>query len=93
MSMYETIYMTVQAAVAVVCWLIVAGGAALAIFSCTIHDTFLERIGLAAVSITATGAAVRIVNDGWISDGSAALALAMAGYVAIVAHKHVRGMG
>lgn len=92
MSMYETIYITVQAAVSVVCWLIVAGGAGLAVFSCTVHDTFFERIGLSAVSITALSTAFRIVESGWTSDGGADLAVAMAGYVAAVAYKHVRGM-
>lgn len=91
MSMYETIYITVQAAIAVVCWLIVAGGAGLAVFSCTVHDTLLERIGLSAISITAIGTACRIVDAGWASDGGAALSMALAGYVAAVAYKHVRG--
>lgn len=57
----------------------------------SIHDTTMERLGLSAVSLAATGAACRIVADGWASDGSAALALAMAGYVMAVAYKHVRG--
>lgn len=91
MSMYETIYITVQAAVSVVCWLIVAGGAGLAVFAACIHDTTLERIGLSAVSIAAVGEALRVVAAGWIDDGSAALSLAMAGYVIAVAYKHVRG--
>ena len=90
--MHETIYITVQAAIAVVCWLIVAGGAGLAVFSCTVHDTLLERIGLSAISITALGTAFRIVDSGWASDGGAALSMAMAGYVAAVAYKHVRGI-
>ncbi|NYT81456.1 hypothetical protein H0A70_08130 [Alcaligenaceae bacterium] len=89
--MDQTIYMTVQAAVSAVCWLIVAGGAGLAVVAKSIHDTTMERVGLSAVSLAATGAAFRIVADGWTSDGSAALALAMAGYVIAVAYKHVRG--
>jgi len=88
--MDHTIYLTVQAAISVVCWLIVAGGSGLAVFARTIHDTTMERIGLSAVSLTATGEACRIVADGWTSDGSAALSMAMAGYVAAVAYKHVR---
>lgn len=91
--MYETIYITVQAAVSVVCWLIVAGGAGLAVFATSIHDTTLERLGLSAVSLAATGQAFRIVSAGWIDDGSAALALAIAGYVVAVTYKHVRGEG
>lgn len=89
--MDNAIFLTVQAAVCVVCWLVVAGGAGLAVFSPSIHDTVFERIGLSAVSITATGAAWRIIQAGWESDGDTTLALAMAGYVATVAYKHVRG--
>lgn len=90
--MDNTIFMTVQAGVSVVCWLIVAGGAGLAVFARTILDTTLERIGLSAVSITAVGTACRIIEDGWTSDGSAALSIAMAGYVTAVAYKHVRAV-
>lgn len=89
--MDSAIYLTAQAAVSVVCWLIVAGGAGLAVFAREIHDTVLERIGLSAVSIAATGAAWRIVQAGWQSDGDTTLAVAMAGYVATIAYKHVRG--
>jgi hypothetical protein len=46
-----------------------ASGAGLAVFSCTVHDTLLERIGLSAVSLTALGTAFRIVDSGWASDG------------------------
>lgn len=90
--MDETIYLTVQAAVSVVCWLVVAGGAGLAVFARTIHDTTMERLGLSAVSLSAVGEACRIISYGWTSDGSAAMAISMAGYVAAVAYKHVRGM-
>lgn len=90
--MDQTIYLTVQGAISAICWLIVAGGAGLAVFARSIHDTTLERIGLSAVSITATGAAWRIVQAGWVTEGGAALALAMAGYVMTVAYKHVRGV-
>lgn len=89
--MDQTIYLTVQAAASVVCWLIVAGGAGLAVFAKSIHDTTLERLGLSAVSLAATGEAFRIVAAGWIDDGTAALSIAMAGYVIAVAYKHVRG--
>lgn len=89
--MEQTLYMTVQAAVAAVCWLIVAGGAGLAVFARCIHDTTMERAGLSAVSVTSVGAAYRIVANGWTSDVEAALAIAMAGYVAAVAYKHMRG--
>lgn len=89
--MDQTIFMTMQAAVAAVCWLIVAGGAGLAVFARCIHDTTWERLGLSAVSLAATGTACRIVAEGWVSDGSTALAMAVAGYVIAVTYKHVRG--
>lgn len=88
--MDNTIYLTVQAALSVVCWLIVAGGAGLAVFARTIHDTTLERIGLSAICITSVGTACRIIDRGWTTDGGAAMAVAMAGYVIAVMVKHVR---
>lgn len=89
--MDNTIYLTAQAALSVVCWLIVAGGAGLAVFARCIHDTTIERIGLSAVCITAVGTACRIIASGWASDGGTAMAVAMAGYVIAVTVKHVRG--
>lgn len=88
--MYETILITLQGAVSVVCWLIVAGGATLAVFTRAINDTVLERIGLSAVAIASVGTAWRIVGQGWITDGGASLSIAVAGYVAAVAWKHIR---
>lgn len=88
--MDSTIYLTLWAVLAFVSWLIVAGGAVLAVFSRAIKDTTLERIGLAAVSITATGAACRIFIAGWASAGDAVLAASTAFYVAAVTVKHIR---
>lgn len=88
--MDNTIYLTAQAALSVICWLIVAGGAGLAVFARGIRDTTLERIGLSAVSITAVGTACRIIERGWTTDGGTAMAVAMAGYVIAVTLKHVR---
>ncbi|GAB1830119.1 hypothetical protein MyNCGM70_29970 [Achromobacter xylosoxidans] len=90
MTMDSTIYLTLWAVLAFVSWLIVAGGAVLAVFSRTIKDTTFERIGLAAVSLTATGAACRIFIAGWASAGDAALAASAAFYVAAVTAKHIR---
>lgn len=90
MTMDSTIYLTLWAVLAFVSWLIVAGGAVLAVFSRAIKDTTLERIGLAAVSITATGAACRIFIAGWASAGDAVLAASAAFYVAAVTVKHIR---
>lgn len=88
--MDSTIYLTLWAVLAFVSWLIVAGGAVLAVFSRAIKDTTFERIGLAAVSLTATGAACRIFMAGWASAGDAALAASTAFYVAAVTAKHIR---
>jgi len=53
----STIILTLWAVLAFVCWLIVAGGAALAALARGIKDTTPELIGLSAVCLTATGAA------------------------------------
>lgn len=90
MTMDSTIYLTLWAVLAFVSWLIVAGGAVLAVFSRAIKDTTFERIGLAAVSLTATGAACRIFIAGWASAGDVALAASAAFYVAAVTAKHIR---
>lgn len=90
MTMDSTIYLTLWAVLAFVSWLIVAGGAVLAVFSRAIKDTTFERIGLAAVSLTATGAACRVFIAGWASAGDAALAASAAFYVAAVTAKHIR---
>lgn len=90
MTMDSTIYLTLWAVLAFVSWLIVAGGAVLAVFSRAIKDTTFERIGLAAVSLTATGAACRIFMAGWASAGDAALAASAAFYVAAMTAKHIR---
>ena len=89
-DMESTIYITLWAVLAFVSWLIVAGGAALAVFSKSIEDSALERIGLSAVCLTTTGAACRIVAAGWASAGDAALAVSAAVYVAAVTIKHIR---
>ncbi|MCY1196392.1 hypothetical protein D9M72_77350 [compost metagenome] len=86
--MDDTIYITLWAVLAFVCWLIVAGGAGLAVFARCIDDTILERIGLSTICLTATGAACRIVVAGWASAGDAALAVSAAFYVVAVTVKH-----
>ncbi|CAB3712528.1 hypothetical protein CEY09_30330 [Achromobacter marplatensis] len=84
------IYLTLWAVLAFVCWLVVAGGAMLAVFATSIKDTTLERVGLAAICMTATGAACRVFVAGWASAGDAALAASAALYVAAVTVKHIR---
>jgi len=88
--MDSTIYLTLWAVLAFVSWLLVAGGTVLAVFSKSIQDTTLERVGLAAVCLTATGAACRVFVAGWASAGDAALAASAAFYVAAVTAKHIR---
>lgn len=88
--MDSTIYLTLWAVLAFVCWLVVAWGAGLAVFARAIKDTTLERIGLSAICLTATGAACRILVAGWASAGDAALAASTAFYVAAVTAKHIR---
>lgn len=91
--MDESIYITVRGAIAVICWLIVAGGSGLAVFARCIHDTTLERLGLSCVSIAAVGTACRIIASGWASDGQVVLAASLALYVGAVMFKHIRGQG
>lgn len=88
--MDSTIILTLWAVLAFICWLVVAGGAALAVFARAIKDTTLERIGLSAVCLTATGAAYRVFVVGWASAGDAALAVSTAFYVTAVTAKHIR---
>lgn len=88
--MDSTIYLTLWAVLAFVGWLVVAGGAGLAVFARSVDDTTLERIGLSAVCLAATGAACRILVAGWASAGDAVLAASAAFYVAAVTAKHIR---
>lgn len=84
----ETIFITVHAAISVLCWFITAAGATLAVFSKRINDTLTERIGLAAIAIGATGTGCRIVQAGWVSNGGLFISLALAFYVCAVFWKH-----
>ena len=54
------------------------------------YGSALERIGLSAVCLTATGAACRIAVAGWASAGDATLTTSAAFYVAAVTIKHIR---
>ena len=65
--MYDQI-ITAHAAMSVLCWLVAAAGATVAVFSRAINDTVTERIGLAGISITCISTAYRVVDAGWISD-------------------------
>jgi len=75
------IVITTHAVIAIVCWLIAAAGATYAVFSRTVQDTVTERIGLAAIAMSAIGAAHHIVAAGMVSDNGFFVALALAIYV------------
>lgn len=84
----ESIFITVHAAVSVVCWFITAAGATVAVFSRRINDTVTERIGLGAIAIGAVGTGFRIITAGWVSSGSLFISAALAFYVCSVFWKH-----
>ena len=82
---------TTSAALSALCWLIVAGGATVAVFSSSVRDTTAERFGLAVIVLGATGAACRILYQGWITEGGLFLSAAFAFYVCAVFWKHWKG--
>ena len=84
----EGIFITVHAAISVVCWFVTAAGATLAVFSRRINDTVTERIGLAAIAIGAVGTGCRIVQAGWVSNGGLFVSMSLAFYVCAVFWKH-----
>lgn len=86
----DTIIITTNAALSVLCWLIVAAGATTAVFAHAIDDTISERIGLAGVAIACIGTACRVISAGWVSDGGMTLSLALAFYVVAIFCKHWR---
>lgn len=70
-------------------WAVVGLGATWAVFAPCIHDTLLERIGLAGVAMTAFAAAVRVLTAGEaISEGGILLPAALALYVCALIAKH-----
>lgn len=82
------IVVTLPAAIAGICWLIVGFGAALAVVSPRIDDILSERIALSLVSIGAFGTAFRIARSGEITDGGLWLAVGLAIYVLSLVWKH-----
>lgn len=86
--MYE-ITVTAQAVVAAFCWIVIAGCAAMAVYSRRIQDTTMERLALSIVSIGALGSACRIVQQGWISDGAWFTSAGLAFYCVVVVWKHL----
>lgn len=84
--MYSVV--TLQAGLAIMCWLVVSVGAGFAVFTPRIQDILSERIGLVVVSIAAAGTAYRIAQVGEISEGGLTLAIGMAWYVLALVWKH-----
>lgn len=64
-----------------ICWLITAVGATVAIFSPKIRDTLNERASLCIIALGAAGASYRIYAQGWTTDGGQVLAIGAAYYV------------
>lgn len=86
--MEEQIIALAKVSVSVLCWAVVAVGAACAIFSPRIQDTLLERIALAAVSFCAIAAAWRAFASGWVTNTGYLISIAFAFYVIAVFRKH-----
>ena len=82
-----------QAGFSALCWAVVAVGAAVAIFSPRVYDTFLERVGLSAVSIVAVAAGWRAFYYGWVTNTGFLMSIALAFYVLAVFFKHLRYCG
>lgn len=79
-----------QAGVSGLCWVVVAAGSMIAIFSPRIQDTLLERIGLCMVSCMAIAAAWRALAHGWVTNIGFLVSIALAFYVFAVFFKHCR---
>ncbi len=79
---------TGHAIISVACWCIVSAVSGVAVFSVTVKDTTLERVGLALISIAAIAAAFRVFRQGWISEGYLFLSASFAFYALAVAYKH-----
>lgn len=88
----NVIVITMHAAFVVCCWVIVALGAAFAVYSRTVNDTTLERASLCALSVVSFANAWAVVKAGWVSEGGLLTALCFAVYVFAIFLKHWRGV-
>lgn len=75
-------------ALVVVCWLVVALGATVAVFSPQINDTLTERICLGGIALAAVGTAYRVYETEQITDGFRAVSICLAAYVISIFWKH-----
>jgi len=73
-------------------WLICSVTAGLAVFSPTIKDTILERIGLSGISICALGVSYKALIYDEITPGGIMLGLSVGGYCLAVLLKHMRAL-
>ena len=79
---------TGHAIISVAGWCIVSVVSGAAVFSPTVKDTTLERIGLSLISLATLAAAFRVFWQGWVSEGYLFLSSAFAFYALAVAYKH-----
>lgn len=73
-----------QAILMFVFWLIVAAGATWAVFSPTVRDTALERLALACVALSATGAACRAIFANPLPNGALFVGGSLAFYIVAI---------
>lgn len=73
-------------------WLICSVTAGLAVFSPTIKDTILERIGLSGISICTLGVAYKAIIYDEITPGGIMLGLSVGGYCAAILLKHMKAI-
>ncbi len=84
----NTVFDPAWLALVVFCWLVVALGATVAVFSPHINDTVSERICLGAVALAALGTAYRVYETEHVTDGFRAVSIALAAYVFSIFWKH-----
>lgn len=82
---------TLHAIISCVSWFIIGSGALYAVFSTKIKDTTAERLGLSCISITAFATSVRVVRQGFVSEGWMMLSVAIAYWVIVVVYKNWSG--
>lgn len=76
-----------QAVLMFVFWLIVASGATWAVFSHNVRDTALERLALACIALSASGAACRAIFANPLPNGALFVGGSLAFYVVAITIK------
>ena len=79
---------TLHAIISCASWFVVGIGGLYAVFSPKVRDTTAERLALSCISIFAFATSVRVVRQGWVSEGGMMLSAAMACYVIVIIYKH-----